>query len=84
MKFSIANSINVNKLDGYIENFQIGKGHNPYMFVNVDTANELVRECVVAKLDGLTTAREGYGLGAYRGCKVFMDDTKTFGEVELR
>ena len=84
MKFSIANSIHVNKLDGYIENFQIEKGHNPYMFVNVDTANELVRECVVAKLDGLTTAKEGYKLSADIGCKVFMDDTKSFGEVELR
>lgn len=84
MKFSIANSISVNKLNGYIENFQTEKGYNPYMFVNVDTANELVRECVIVKLGGLTTAREGYRLGAYKGCKIFMDDTKTFGEVELR
>lgn len=84
MTFSIANSIDVNKLNRHIEKFQIVENHNPYIFINVDTANELVKEYVVAKLDGLTTAREGYKLSAYIGCKVFMDDTKSFGEVELR
>lgn len=84
MKFNIAKSIDVNKLNEQITKFQIEKNYNPYVFVNVDMVNELSGECVVKKLGSLTSTGVRYEIGTYRGCRVFIDDTKTFGEVELR
>ena len=84
MKFSIVNSINVNKLNEEIAKFPMIKSYAPYIFINENTARELIADCIVEYSYEDITIKDGNRIGTYQGCKVFMDDTKAFGEVELR
>ena len=68
--FSIARKgLDTRKLDRKINQFKIEEGHDPYIFMNKQSIDEFNREGIVAK---------------YCGYKAFRDDTKEFGEIELR
>lgn len=84
MKFNIAKSIDVEKLEKNIAKFFITETHSPYMFMNEDTMKELIANEVVEYPLGTIAIKDGCRIGTYQGNKVFMDNTKTFGEVELR
>lgn len=83
MKFNIAKSIDIEKLNEKIAEFSITEAHNPYIFMNENTARELIAEDV-AKYPYNITIANGHVLAAYQGDKVFIDNTKSYGEVELR
>lgn len=69
--FSITRKgLDTRKLNNKIDQFKIEEGYDPYIFMNEETLDEF-------------TNGEGI-LAKYCGYSVFRDDTKKFGEVELR
>lgn len=77
-------SIDIEKLNEKIAEFPITKAHNPYIFMNEDTMRELIAKIIIKYPSDDITIKGGYRVGVYQGNKVFIDDTKSFGEVELR
>lgn len=69
--FSIVkNKLDMMKLDSKIEQFKAEEGHDPYIFMNEESLDEF---------------HTGLGILAwYCGCRVFRDESKKFGEIELR
>lgn len=69
--FSITRKgLDTKKLDKKINQFKAEVGYDPYIFMNEESLDEF---------------NIGVGiLAKYCGYKVFRDDTKEFGEVELR
>ena len=69
--FSITKKdLDIRKLNRKINQFKIEEGHDPYIFMSEESLDEF---------------NTGIGiLAKYCGYKVFRDDTKEFGEVELR
>lgn len=65
----IRKGLDTRKLDNKIAQFKMEAGHDPYIFMNKESIDEFNRGGIVAK---------------YCGYSVFRDDTKKFGEVELR
>ena len=85
MNFNIAKSIDIEKLNEKIAEFPITEAHNPYIFMNEDTMRELIAKITIIKYPSDDITIKGrYMVGVYQGNKVFIDDTKSFGEVELR
>ena len=84
MKFNIAKRIDVDKLNEKIAEFPIIEAHNPYIFMNEDTMRELIAKIIIKYPSDDITIKDRYRVGVYQGNKVFIDDTKSFGEVELR
>lgn len=69
--FSITRKgLDTRKLNNKIDQFKIEEGYDPYIFMNKESLDEF-------------TNGEGE-LVRYGGYRVFRDDTKEFGEVELR
>ena len=88
-KFSIAKTIDVNRLTRQIEIYEAQTGNeNPYIFMNYDTIETIKNETLGGILnypDTILSLKKSNGLiGYYQGYKVFKDDTLSFGEVELR
>lgn len=69
--FSITRKgLDTRKLDKKIDQFKTEEGYDPYIFMNEESLDEF---------------NTGVGiLAKYCGYKVFRDNTKEFGEVELR
>lgn len=69
--FSITKKdLDTRKLDKKIDQFKTEEGYDPYIFMSEESLDEF---------------NTGIGiLAKYCGYKVFRDDTKEFGEVELR
>ena len=88
--FSIVDKINVDKLNTKIAEFVYREGHDPYIFANKETLDALVKPIEQAEMFanswgiGLVSSYKGCLTGMYHGYKVFEDDTKIFGEIELR
>lgn len=88
--FSIAEKINVNKLNTKITEFVYKEGHKPYIFANKETINALIKPIEQAEMFtnswkiGLVSLYENCLIGMYCGNKVFRDDTLKLGEIELR
>lgn len=69
--FSITKKdLDIRKLNRKINQFKIVEGHDPYIFMNEESLDEFNTEVGI--------------LAKYCGYKVFRDNTKEFGEVELR
>lgn len=81
--FNITN-INIDKLNKNIDEFQISNQFSPYIFMNSDTIGELIKIAGYHSggMQGVTQQEGIYG--TYKGYKVFCDEEKGFGEVELR
>lgn len=90
--FSIADKININKLNEKISEFVRKEGHEPYIFANKETLDALVDSLIDEHLKcvsslpyiTITTSYNSYLVGKYQGNKIFRDDTLKFGEIELR
>lgn len=89
--FSIADKINVDKLNTKIEEFIYRKGHRPYIFANRETLDALVKPVeqelkFVSVAAGVTTSFKSCFsfIGKYQDNKMFEDNTLKFGEIELR
>lgn len=54
-----------------------------YLFMNQETMNDLI-SAVGLSVDGLTGVENDCMCGHFNGCKVFCDNTKKYGEVEMR
>lgn len=85
----IVEEINVDKLNIKIEEFIYREGHEPYIFANKETLDELVEpieqelKFVSAATGGMTSFKSCF-IGKYQDNKMFEDDTLKFGEIELR
>ena len=90
--FSIIDKINVNKLNTKIAEFIHREGHEPYIFANKETLEELTNSTINEQIKcisslptiTITTSYKGCFVGKYYGNKTFEDDTLKFGEIELR
>lgn len=91
-KFSIVDKINVDKLNERIKEFVYKKGHEPYIFANKETLEELTNSTINEQIKcisslptiTITTSYKSCFVGKYYGNKTFEDDTLKFGEIELR
>jgi hypothetical protein len=89
--FSIVDKINVDKLNTKIAEFVYREGHEPYIFANKETLEELVKPIkqelnFITSPTGNTRIYVGKSclVGKYHGNKMYEDDTLKFGEIELR
>lgn len=90
--FSIVDKINVNKLNEKVKEFIHKENHEPYIFANKETLEELTNSTINEQLKcisslptiTITTSYKGCFVGKYYGNKIFRDDTLEFGEIELR
>ena len=84
MKFNIIEKFDVGKLNDKINRFVDKKNYYPYVFLSLSTYNRLLEE-TEGKYEQISEVTFERAKGAeYKGYKVFVDDTKEFGEVELR
>lgn len=79
MKFNIAKRVDENKLLDKIYEYIRLHNDDPYIFMNKNTINALVD---IRFHDSLMSNREYVAM--FHGYKIFCDNTKLFGEVELR
>ena len=87
--FSIVENINVNKLNVKIAEFVYREEHEPYIFANKETLDELVKPIeqelkFVSAATGAVSTFKARLVGKYQGNKMFEDNTLKFGEIELR
>lgn len=85
--FSIADKINVNKLNTKIAEFIYREGYKPYIFANKETIDALAKPIeqelkFISAATGVISSFKAYR--KYQGNKMFEDDTLKFGEIELR
>lgn len=81
--FVVQHKIDYIKLDRQIDNYYIEHNNSPYIFMNEDTIDCIVKDTDLSSngLHGVNTK----GLcGRFQGNKVFCDNTLSFGEVEMR
>lgn len=84
MKFNIIEKFDVKKLDDKIYRFVQKKNYDPYVFLSLSTYNRLLEE-TAGRYDLIyEVTLENANGSEYEGYKVFIDNTKDFGEVELR
>ena len=100
MKVNLISSINISELDRAIVNYKQINGHDPYMFVNDETAEAINKELVPnwmlnSDTDGYCAVTDSHRvLGkkvdkscvicTYQDIKVYYNEDLKFGEVELR
>ena len=94
-KFSIVKTLDLDKLDSEIEKYIcINKEVDPYIFMSNETAEAIIRQCDPLNWDaygksagGLFDARpkdkKGH-ISAYTGYRVFIDEAKKYGDIEIR
>lgn len=89
--FSIVENINVDKLNTKVAEFVYREGHEPYIFANKETLDELVKPIeqelnFITSPTGSTRIYVGKSclVGKYQGNEMYEDDTLKFGEIELR
>lgn len=92
-KFSILKSLDTNKLDKQIDNFECETGEIPYLFMANSTgiamSKEVCNNCgsVIYSSDAiemLRVMRPGAAIGSYKGYKIYENNDLSFGEVEIR
>lgn len=91
-KFSIVEKLNVNKLNEKVKEFIYKENHEPYIFANKETLEELTNLTINDELKcisslptiTITTSYKSCFVGRFYGNKMFRDDTLEFGEIELR
>lgn len=80
MKFSIVEKLDVEKFNKKLNDYK-DMNNDPYIFINEETVDELER---------ISRERSPFDyqyikyINTYQGCKVFIDPTLGFGEVEFR
>lgn len=79
MNFNIAKVMDENKLLDKIYEYIHLHNDDPYIFMNKNTINNLIE----VTTDDLAILNREY-VAMFRGYKIFCDNTKSYGEVELR
>ena len=88
-KFSIVEKVNVNKLNENIAAFIHKYNYEPYIFTSKDTIEALTKPIeqdskFISTVTGIDSSFKSCLIGKYSGYKLFEDNTKNFGEIELR
>ena len=90
-KFSILKSIDTDKLDKQIDNYECETGEVPYLFMTRATGDAMLKElCDIPILrpteidEMLKMMTPGVKIGSYKGCKIYENEDLAFGEVEIR
>ena len=79
--FVVQHKIDYIKLGRQIDNYYIKHNNSPYIFMNEDTIDCIIKDTGIFGLHGVNTK----GLcGRFQGNKVFCDNTLSFGEIEMR
>lgn len=84
-KFSIIKILDIDKLDSEIEKYIcIHDETNPYVFMSNETAESIEKHFnSMGFFSTKTKDKKGY-MASYNGCKVFIDDTKKYGDIEIK
>lgn len=84
-KFSIVQSINLNKIHNEIDDYILQTNcFNPYIFMSDKTKDAILQE-FEEKYNTVRPISEDRGkVGKYTGYKVFIDNDLEFGMVEIR
>lgn len=83
-KFSIVQSINLNKIHNEIDDYILQTNcFEPYLFMNEETIEAIAKEYPVPYSDSLDSENKGVK-GTHIGYKVFINNDLKFGEVEIR
>ena len=90
-KFSILKSIDTDKLDKQIYNYECETGEVPYLFMTIATGDAMLKElCDIpilrpTEIDKMLKMMTlGVKIGSYKGYKIYEYEDLAFGEVELR
>lgn len=82
--FSIVTTLDLSELDRQIWNYGVEYKNDPYIFMNNATESEIIKQ----RSFNFKTIKHTYcdcGISKYySGCKVFIDPTLAYGEIELR
>lgn len=87
-KFSIVQSLDINKLDYEIQNYiNISNNHDPYIFMSDATADKIAQH--YDPVDMYSNVRLGVKdrcehMAVYTGYKVFTNNSLKFGDIEIR
>lgn len=83
-KFSIVKTLDIDKLNSEIKNYiSIDNEIDPYIFMSNETKEAITRQYPIGLLDMRPKDKEGC-IGVYRGYRVFVDETKKYGDIEIR
>ena len=84
-KFSIVKTLDIDKLDSEIEEYIcINNEVDPYIFMSNETAEAIIRQCdPLGFFDARPKDKKGH-IAAYTGYRVFIDETKKYGDIEIR
>lgn len=86
-KFSIVQSININKIYKEINEYILQNNcFEPYIFMNEETIEAIIKETPVTEniSDSSPKLKHDGVIGAYAGYKVFINNDLSFGIVEIR
>ena len=81
--FVVQHKIDYMELWKQVDNYYIEHNNSPYIFMNEDTIDYIVKDAEVS-LNGLHDKNTNGLCGYFQGNKVFCDNTLSFGEVEMR
>lgn len=83
--FSIIKKVDIDKLDFEISKYiRINNERNPYIFMSEETVEAIENHFNPAGFF-TTNAKDNKGYcGLYTGYKIFIDNTKKYGDVEIR
>lgn len=81
--FVVQHKIDYIKLDRQIDNYYIEHNNSPYIFMNEDTIDCIVKDTEMSP-NGLHDKNTKGLCGRFQGNKVFCDNTLSFSEVEMR
>lgn len=90
-KFSILKSVDTNKLDKQINEYEYTTGEEPYLFMSNATGNAIINELFnistmppteIEKM--LRFITPGVKTGTYKGINIYENNDLAFGEVEIR
>ena len=84
-KFSIIKTLDINKLDSEIEEYIcINNETNPYIFMSDETANAIIKQFdPMGLFDTKIKDKKGH-IASYTGYRLFIDDVKKYGDIEIR
>ena len=87
-KFSIIKTLDIDKLDSEIEEYIcINNEVDPYIFMSNETAEAIIRHFDSINPVGFTSNEQNLLNGKiafYTGYRVFIDETKKYGDIEIR
>ena len=87
MCFSIVQKLDVNKIREALDTYERHEKHyQPYLFMNEQTAKDIMADVtwVITDADGLPKFEDHKKIGQFEGVPVFINNSLSYGEVEVR